>query len=196
MKNNKIILKEGFVPIGISLAIGLFLTIFISDFLANIAFIFSFILAIIYRNPNRSVYNIDEKDIIAPIDGKVSAIDIGKHNYKIYIDVNLCNTHILRAPIKGKFKIKDFKYGLNLNSSTYKAKLLNSQAVLKFNNIKLKLISGICNSNITLYKEGNISSTQEIGIFLNGVVIVDIPKEYKLNVNINDKVYSGMTKLA
>ena len=195
MNNNKIILKEGYTPIAIAVVITLFLNIFISDTLANIALIITIFLVIIYRNPNRSSFDITNDNIISPIDGKISAIDIGKHNYKIYIDVNLCNTHQLRSPLSGKFKIKNLKKGLNLNSATYKAKLLNSQALLKIKDIKIKLISGICNSDIILYDEKDVAVGESIGVFLNGLVIVEIPKDYKLNISIGDKVDSGITKL-
>jgi len=195
MNNNKIILKEGYTPIAIAVVVTLFLDIFISDTLANIALIITIFLVIIYRNPNRSSFDITKDNVISPIDGKISAVDIGKHNYKIYIDVNLCNTHQLRAPISGKFKIRNLKKGLNLNSATYKAKLLNSQALLKIKDIKIKLISGICNSDIILYDEKDVAVGESIGVFLNGLVIVEIPKNYKLNISIGDKVYSGITKL-
>ena len=195
MKNNNIILNEGFNPILISLIVSIFLILFISNFLGDIALIFTIILTIIYRNPARNALH-KSTDIIAPIDGKISAIDITKNKYKIYINVNLCNTHVLRAPIKSKIKLKLFKNGLNLNHDTYKAKLLNTQAVLKFDDIKLTLISGICNSKITLYPMQKVQQSQEFGVFLQGSVIVEVPKSKTLNIVLNDKVFSGITKLA
>lgn len=195
-QNNQIILKEGLIPIVITLGVSLFLKIFISDFLGNIGFIFTLALIYIYRNPNRESYH-TKNNILAPIDGKISAIDITENNYKIYIDVNLCDTHLLRAPVAGKYKIKNFIHGLNLNSSTYKAKILNTQAILKFDNIKVRLISGMCNPNITLYKDNiKVAMAQSIGLFLHGTVIVEIPKDKQLQINLNDKVYAGITQLS
>ena len=193
-QNNNIILKEGYNSIAIVLAFSILLSIFISDLLANIGFLLTLILLFIYRNPNRNSFA-SSSDIISPIDGIISAIDITDRKYKIYIDVNLCNTHLLRAPISSKYKVKSKLNGLNLNSSTYKAKLLNTQAVLKFDNIKVKLISGICNRDIILNENSKVKVGQEIGIFLNGLVVVEIPKEKKLKISISDKVYSGITPL-
>ena len=193
--NNQPILKEGFSPIIITLMISLFFSIFISNFLGNVGFIITILFIFIYRNPSRQTMN-NKNMILAPIDGKISAIDITKNKYKIYIDVNLCNTHVLRAPIKSKFKIKSFTNGLNLKSSSYKAKLLNTQATLKFDDIKIKLISGICNSNIILYKNDKVEATQDVGIFLNGLVIVELPKTNNLKISLNDKIYAGLTQIA
>ena len=194
-QNNQLILKEGFVPVVIALAISLFLNIVISDALGNIGFVVTLALIFIYRNPSRATTN--NKDmILAPIDGKISAIDISKNKYKIYIDVNLCDTHVLRAPIKSKFKTKSFKNGLNLKSISYKARLLNTQAVIKFDDIKVKLISGICNSDIVLYENEKVEATQSIGVFLNGLVIVELPRSCNIKVELNDKVYAGLTQIA
>ena len=193
--NNQPILKEGFSPIIIVLTISLFFSIFISNFLGNVGFLITILLIFVYRNPSRQTLN-NKNMILAPIDGKVSAIDITKNKYKIYINVNLCNTHVLRAPIKSKFKIKSFTNGLNLKSSSYKAKLLNTQATLKFDDIKIKLISGICNSNIILYKNDKVEPTQDIGIFLNGLVIVELPRKSNLKISLNDRIYAGLTQIA
>ena len=194
-QNNQLILKEGFKPVVIVLLISLFLNIFISDTLGNIGFVLTLALIFIYRNPSRTTVN-NKEMILAPIDGTISAIDISKNKYKIYINVNLCNTHLLRAPIKSKFKTKSFKNGLNLKSTSYKAKLLNTQAVIKFDDIKVKLISGICNSDIILYENAKVEATQEVGVFLNGLVILELPRSCNINVNLNEKVYAGLTQIA
>jgi len=194
-QNNQLILKEGFIPVVIALAISLFLNLFISDFFGNIGFIVTLALIFIYRNPSRQTMN-NKGMVLAPIDGRVSAIDITKNKYKVYIDVNLCNTHVLRAPIKSKYKLKSFINGLNLKSSSYKAKLLNTQAVIKFDDIKIKLISGICNSNIILNENDKVEATQNIGVFLNGLVIMELPRNSELKIALNDKVYAGLTQIA
>jgi hypothetical protein len=194
-KNNQLILKEGFSPIIITLLISLFLNIFISNSLGTIGFVILLALLFIYRNPTRQTIN-NKGMVLAPIDGKISAIDITKNKYKIYIDVNLCNTHVLRAPIKSKFKVKSFVNGLNLKNSSYKAQLLNTQATLKFDDIRIKLISGICNSNIILYENKKVEATQDIGIFLNGLVIIELSRKNDLKISINDKIYAGLTQIS
>ena len=194
-QNNQLILKEGFKPVVVVLLISIFLNIFISDTFGNIGFIITLALIFIYRNPSRTTVN-NKGMILAPIDGKISAIDISKNKYKIYINVNLCNTHVLRAPIKSKFKTKSLKNGLNLKSTSYKARLLNTQAVIKFDDIKVKLISGICNNDIILYENEKVEATQEVGVFLHGLVILELPRSCSINVNLNEKVYAGLTQIA
>jgi phosphatidylserine decarboxylase len=195
--NNNIILQEGYKSILITLGLSVLASLFICDLLAVIGYIITFILLFAYRNPNINFYNKNDKNILAPIDGKISAIDYSKNKYKIYIDVSLCNTHVLRAPKTAPFKIKSFVNGINLCSNTYKAKLLNTRATLKFDDVKVKLLSGMCNPEITLYDTlGKVESTQAIGVFLHGSVLVEIPKEYELKVNLNDKVKAGQSLLA
>jgi phosphatidylserine decarboxylase len=195
--NNNIILQEGYKSILIALTLSVLASLFICDTLAIIGYIITFVLLFAYRNPNINFYNKDEKNILAPIDGKITAIDYSKNKYKVYIDVSLCDTHILRAPKDAPFKIKSFINGMNLCSNTYKAKLLNTRATLKFDDIKVKLLSGMCNPNITLYDTlENVEATQAIGVFLHGTIVVEIPKEYELQIALNDKIKAGQSVLA
>jgi len=192
-QNNEYILKEGYNIILTSLLVSFIVDIFISDGLANIFYLLVFLLLFIYRNPSRVNYLAKDDDILAPIDGKVIAIDKSKNKQKIYIDVSLCNSHVLRTPINSKYKLKSLKNGLNLNSNTFKAKKLNAQAILKFDDIKIKLISGIYNSKLNFKDSQHLNAGENIGIFLQGLIIIEIPNNYKLNININDNIYSKST---
>jgi len=186
--NENFILNQGYLPIIIALILAVFIKLF---------FIVVAILLYIFRNPQKSVVNVDENSIVSPSDGKIMAIDISKNKYKVYINVSLCDTHIVTAPKSANYEIKSYQYGLNLPSYSYKAKLLNSQAILKFDDIKVKLINGICATNIILYDDitSDIKVSSEIGEFLQGIVVVEIPKTYELKVNIGDKVSSGQSVL-
>ena len=196
-QDDNIILSQGYKYILTTLGLSLFFSIFICDILAYIGYVITLFLLYVYRNPNINFYNQHSKNILAPIDGKISSIDISKNKYKIYIDVSLCDVHILRAPKDATFKIKSFINGVNLCSSTYKANLLNTRATLKFDDIKLKLISGRYNLDIALYKWfKKVKATQAVGVFLQGSVIVEIPKKYDLKINLNEKVKAGQSILA
>lgn len=195
--NNNFILKEGYKYILIALGLSVLTSLFICDTLAIFGYIITFILLYAYRNPNINFYNQDTKNIFAPIDGRISAIDYSKNKYKIYIDVGLFDAHILRAPKSSTFKIKAFTHGINLCSDTYKAKLLNTNATLKFDDIKIKLLSGICNPEIVLYDTlKEVKTTQAVGVFLQGNILIEIPRKYKLKINLNDKVKAGQSILA
>jgi len=194
MKKNKIILPEGYKNILIVFAVSIVLSLFISDFLGNIGFVLGIFLLYIYRDNYRHIFT-NTQSVLAPIDSVVTAIDKVNGKYKIYCKVGLLNNHVLRAPIDGEVKVKTHRRGLYLNTNSYKASLYNEQIVLKFDNIKLKLISGLCNAKMKYIKETSVSQGDKISVFLDGMVVITVPKSEKLLIRIGDKLTSGQTIL-
>ena len=119
--------------------------------------------------------------------------DNGK--YKVYCKVGLLDNHIVRAPLSTTMKIKKYKRGLNLNVNSYKASLYNEQVVLKFDDIKVKLISGLCNIKIKRMYESNVSQGDKISVFIDGLVIITISDGIDLLIKIGDKLTAGQTIL-
>jgi len=66
---------------------------------------------------------------------------------------------------------------------------------LKFDDIKVKLISGLCNNKIKRIPNRNVIQGEKITVFLDGLVIISIDEKSKLMVNIGDKLISGQTVL-
>jgi phosphatidylserine decarboxylase len=194
MTNSDIILKQGYKPIIISLVIAIILEIFISSFLSNIVLFCTLAIAFVYRNPNRHIFA-NKRNILSPVDGKVMAIDNIHGKQKIYCKVNPCNTHIVRAPSSGTFKIKKYQYGLNLNPNSYKANMLNEQIIVKFDNLKLKFISGICNPTIEFINKKYANQGDSLGLFIDGIVIITIKNKNNLLINIGDKLTAGQTTI-
>ena len=194
MKTNKLILEEGYKKVVITFLISIALLLFISDCIGSIGIILSLILLYIYRGGYRHVFK-NTQSVLAPIDSSITAIDETNDKYKIYCKVGLGNNHLLRAPIDADLKIKKYKRGLNLNPHTYKASLYNEQIVLKFEDLKIKLISGLYNHKMKRIKECKIEQGEKISVFLDGLVIISIPKNNKLLVKIGDKLTSGQTIL-
>ena len=197
MNNNTIIIaKQGFRPIIISFILAIIFH-FILDFsfIGSLFYILTLILLIVYRNPERSSYT-HENEILAPIDGKVVGIDDIDGKKNIYIDVSLCNTHLLRAPISSDFELKKFRHGQNLKHFTYKANKLNEKALLSFGEIKVELLSGLCNPKIDLSNDHKVIKGERIGLFIQGYVKVILDSDKETFVNIGDKVYAGETIIA
>jgi len=194
MKKNKIILPEGYKKIAISFAIGVFFLLFISDCLGYIAITIGLVLLFIYRDTYKHIFK-NTQSVLAPIDCTVTAIDNVNGKHKIYCKVSLCNNHVFRAPIDGDVKVKKYRRGLNLNPNSYKASLYNEQIVLKFSDIKMKLISGLCNHKMKRIKESSVSQGDKISVFLDGLVIITVPKENELKINVGDKLTSGQSIL-
>ena len=200
MNGISFISKYGFKPIGIVIALA-FIS-YIADFetLENIFVILTFVLIYVYRDTSRHIYE-NNQSVLSPIDGKILAIDIVDDRYKLYVKVNLCNNHNLRAPFDGRVDIINMKYGVNLNPNTPKGQLLNEQAELEFtttNNtdtsLNMKLFSGLCNPKIDL-KDGLEQTTQgeKIGFFVDGLAIITLNK--KPLVNIGDKLKASQSIL-
>jgi len=194
MKKNKLILSEGYKTIAITFVISIVLMLFISDCLAYIGIVVGLALIFIYRDTYRHIFK-NTQSVLAPIDATITAIDNVDGKYKIYCKVSLCNNHVLRAPIDADVKVKKFRRGLNLNPNSYKASLYNEQTVLKFSDIKIKLISGLCNHKMKRIKECTVSQGDKISVFLDGLVIITVPQENELLINIGDKLTAGQSIL-
>ena len=192
MFNSDIILKQGYKPLVLLLILSIVLALFISSFLSNIVLLLILFTLFIYRNPSRHIFE-NSTSILSPIDAKVIAIDYINGKQKIYCKVNLCNNHIVRAPQSGTIKINKYQHGLNLNPNSYKASILNEQIVIKFNNLKLKLISGVCNHTIEYIDKSDIKQGGKIGLFLEGIAIITLKTSLPLMVKIGDKITAGQT---
>ncbi|MFZ9659907.1 MAG: phosphatidylserine decarboxylase [Arcobacteraceae bacterium] len=198
------ILKEGYLNIAKALLIALGFLFLGFIFFAKLAFLAAIALLWIYRN-NLSITNNPlnlDNTIYSPIDGKIAGIDHFDDTTKVYIDVSLLDNHILRAPIKSKMEINDFTNGINLSSWTFKSKFLNNKAILSFiddsNEItKLTAISGVCATRVVLNSFlTNVHTRENIGIFIQGTIILELPKTYELKIKIGEKVSGGISVIA
>ena len=187
------ILEEGLKPIAIAFIIALFIKFFICDFLGNLVILLAIFIAVIYRNPSRDIFY-GEDNILAPIDGTIQAIDYVDGKQRIYCNVNLCNVHVLRAPIDDTMEVKSFYHGLNLSANSYKAKNLNERAVIEFKDFNLELLSGVCNNKLLIDEnKKEVKQGERIGLFFNGLVIIETKKVVDLSVKIGDKITAGQT---
>ncbi|MBI3873972.1 MAG: hypothetical protein HY307_03055 [Arcobacter sp.] len=200
----QLILQEGYSNIFKAIGITLLLLILGFSFFAKLGFIVILALLWIYRNNLSIAYNPPnlENTIYAPIDGKIAGIDQVDGVYKVYIDVNLCNNHILLAPIKGNFAVLSLTNGLNLSSWTFKGKLLNNKAILSFTDseneiTKITAISGVCATKITIDQSiKGVQTRDKIGLFIQGTIILELPKTYELKVKIGEKLFGGISVIA
>lgn len=191
---DSVIAKEGQKIIGISFLLMIVSILIECGFLVLITFVLTLFLIFVFRNKQIS-FNNNDSDIVAPISGVITAIDVRDDKKEIFIDVSLCNNHILRAVEDGNCKV-EYKRGLNLNLNSYKAKKLNEKAVIHFSNATLKLYSSIYNIGINLTKTESLRKCEKIGVFLQGQITVTIDKENDLVVKIGDKIISGESTLA
>jgi len=190
-----VVAKEGQKAILIAFLVMIVSILIGCGFLVTLAFIATIGLIFIFRNKDIS-YNNNDSDITSPISGVVTAIDVAEENKKdIYIDVSLCNNHILRACEDGDCTV-EYKRGLNLLLNSFKAKRLNDKAIIKFNQTKINLCSSLFNTSINITKTQKLRKGEKIGVFLQGEVCVTVDSANDIMVKIGDKVDSGQTTLA
>ena len=194
MKSSSIILTQGYKYIISLFLVAIITSLLDFDLLSNIFYLLTFFSLFVFRNPNRVIFKNDSA-ILSPIDGKVIAIDIVDNKKIIYCKVSPCNTHIVRSPSDTKIKIKNNINGLNLNPNSYKANILNEQITFKLANMKLKLISGVCNPKIDYTEDKNVLQGEPIAIFIDGLAVITIEKSIELAINIGDKLTAGQSVL-
>ena len=194
MKNNGFILNQGYKYIITFFVIAIVLSIFGIEFFSTIFYLITLLTIFIFRNQERLIFK-NKNSILSPIDGKITAIDIVNGKRKIYCKVTPCNTHVVRAPSDTNIKIKNQKNGINLNPNSYKATILNEQITFKLSNMKLKLISGICNTKIEYTENTTAEQGEPIAIFIDGLAIITLKENINIDLKIGDKLTAGQSIL-
>jgi len=192
---DNMVAKEGHKKILGAFIAFLFFVIIECGFLTFVSFATFAFLIYAYRYKYIDIKALKEDEVYAPISGEITAIDVQDFTKSIYLNVSLCNSHILRSLDSGEANVS-IKRGLNLNSSSFKSKRLNENAKIKYKNSTLELYSSMCNDSIDIKESKSFEKGEKLGTFLQGEVIVTIAKDYELNVTIGEKVESGQTVLA
>lgn len=185
------IAKEGLKYIYSAFAVTIFFYLFICNTLAIISFLVTIFLVYIYRNNLITKSSTDS--LVSVIDGKIFAMDKTEDTTSIYIEVGVCDSHILVAPKDANYKKISERHGLNLSQFSYKAKELNNKKIISFDDIIVELIAGRCNINHDFIANGEVKQYQKIGMFLNGTVKMVVPNSYKLNLKLSQKIKAGET---
>ncbi|NUM31074.1 MAG: phosphatidylserine decarboxylase family protein [Bacteroidetes bacterium] len=211
--------KEGFVTIFITV---IFIVVinFLTDrfvstiWIRNIILLFSLALLIIvlqfFRNPMRKITEC-QNCIIAPADGKVVVIEnvfekeyLNSECIQISIFMSPFNVHVNRNPVSGVVKYFKYHPGKYLVAWHPKSSELNERTTTVIENkhghkILFRQIAGALARRICWYvKEGDSAiQGREMGFIKFGSrVDVFLPKEYKINVKIDEKTIGGKTIIA
>lgn len=191
---NKFLLKEGNKPVLYALVFTVISAVFICNTLAVIALLITLSLLYIFKVPFRSYSNVS--DILSPLDGQVLAIDQKNESQIIYIQTSLCDAHILRAPKSGHFEVLKNKKGINLDANSFKAKTLNQNLVIKFDDICLDFLVGQYNICLSLDEQKEYNQNEKFGVFTHGLTKITLNKNIPSKVKIGQKVYAGISVLA
>ena len=172
--------------------------------------LFLIIVLQFFRNPKR-VTNINENQIIAPVDGKVVVIEeVEEPEYfkgkklQVSIFMSPINVHVTRYALSGLVKYSKYHPGKYLVAWHPKASTENERTTVvihnnSFGDVLYRQIAGALAKRIVNYaKEGdNIIQGTDAGFIKFGSrVDLFLPLGTKLNVSLGDKVKGGIQVIA
>jgi len=162
-----------------------------------------------FRDPERKT-PAGENLVISPADGKVISIIetfddefLNSNCIRISIFMSPLNVHVNRIPISGKVEYLRYYPGKYLVAFEEKSSLNNERMSIglttKFGKVKFTQIAGfIARRIVTELKSGQeVKTGERFGMIKFGSrVDVFLPKNAKIKVNLEQKVYAGETILA
>ncbi|MFO7746087.1 MAG: phosphatidylserine decarboxylase family protein [Psychroflexus sp.] len=171
----------------------------------GISFILFILIAQFFRNPKRKIDK-NENYILAPVDGKVVAIEkvfepefINEERLQVSIFMSPINVHVTRYPIGGKILYSKYHPGKFLVAWHPKSSEENERTTIvveteKFGNVLYRQIAGAVARRIVNYaKKDDIAVQGEDSGFIKFGSRVDLflPVDAEITVNINDVVRGG-----
>jgi phosphatidylserine decarboxylase len=155
-----------------------------------------------FRDPERTPPPGDV--IVSPADGKVVSVrQISPDETRVSIFLNIFNVHVNRTPIAGKITEVNYRKGKFLVASHEAASVENEQNTLivegSRGRVVCRQIAGLIARRIICYKQAgdSVAAGERIGYIKFGSrVDVLFGPEWKIAVNIGDKVSAGATVLA
>jgi phosphatidylserine decarboxylase len=204
MKNNLFPISQvGLKYMAYSFALFTLFVIFAFDFFALVSFIFIFIFAYIYRNPERELNIFEKNSFLAPVDGEVIAINEisdAEYAYKVKVDNSYLDVAVLRAPYDSKLESISVHKGTRLSLNSPLSESLNENIELVFSNasaskakIKHILKQSITSFDINVKESQFIHQTARYGTMPNGVTEIYIPRNFRLNINVGNKLLASQT---
>ena len=173
------------------------------SFFALVSFLLIIIFAYIYRNPERELSIFEKNSFLAPVDGEViaiSEIEDEDYVYKVAVDNSYLDVALLRAPYDSKVESIVIQKGARLSLSSPLAQSLNENITLVFNSdnaskVKVKHIlkQSITSFDINVKESQFIHQTARYGTMPNGVTEIYIPRNFRLNINVGNKLRASET---
>ena len=163
-----------------------------------------------FRNPKRNIIK-NPETILSPADGKVILIEevdeqefFNHKKLKISIFLSPLDIHVNRYPVSGKILYSKYHKGKYLVAWHPKSSDKNERTTVvienkKFGKIMYRQIAGAVANRILNYAEvdKNVEQGDDSGFIKFGSrVDIFLSKDYKLKVNVGDKVKGGITIIA
>ncbi|MDR1285555.1 MAG: phosphatidylserine decarboxylase [Campylobacteraceae bacterium] len=194
----QIIAKEGWRNIAIVFVI--FLLSCWVDFGSHVMFIILLIFITVYRNPERIAEEDDPLAILAPIDGKIIAIERVESNLLddtkcLYIKIRSLpfDVSMIRSPASANIVSVKAIHGLFLPPHKKEAEKLNERLEINCSFQKssfiIRIVAGVFARKIYFAKNrGNIKAGERIAFITDGIVELFLPFDSRLKLSIGDYV--------
>ncbi|MCR4941310.1 MAG: phosphatidylserine decarboxylase [Campylobacter sp.] len=176
----------------------LFLLALIFDF-CEVFFGIIFVLSVLFfRNKISKMILNDPSAIISPIDGKISQIEQGELNGKNFLKITikkcLFGVGVVFSPCESKILSFSKRHGLFLCDFIKNAQALNEKAIYHFENgVAMRVIAGGLSRELSLENPGFSYKGDELGFLGSGEVVLFLPPQSKITLNVGEKVSSLST---
>jgi len=207
-EGHKILLISFIMLLGLSLVINKFIDISWLKTILLVTFIILFVLvAQFFRNPKRNTI-INDKQVLAPVDGKVVVIEkvyekeyFKEKRLQVSVFMSPLNVHVTRYPISGKVLFSKYHPGKYLVAWHPKASEENERTTIVVENKSLgkilyRQIAGALAKRIVNYAkiDDNAVQGEDSGFIKFGSrVDLFLPLDTKIKVSLNQKVKGGET---
>ncbi len=207
----KIILIASLILVSMMLIVDHFVTVWWLQKILMIGFLVLYLLVLnFFRNPKR-VTVLNDKDIIAPVDGKVVVVEeVVENEYfkdkrrQISIFMSPLNVHVTRYPISGEVLYSKYHPGKYLVAWHPKSSEENERTTIVVENntvgpILYRQIAGAVARRIVNYAKVNqqVVQGQDAGFIKFGSRIdIFIPVDMKVHVSLDQKAKGGKTVIA
>jgi len=207
-EGHKILLISFIMLLGLSLVINKFIDISWLKTILLVTFIILFVLvAQFFRNPKRNTI-INDKQVLAPVDGKVVVIEkvyekeyFKEKRLQVSVFMSPLNVHVTRYPISGKVLLSKYHPGKYLVAWHPKASEENERTTIVVENKSLgkilyRQIAGALAKRIVNYAkiDDNAVQGEDSGFIKFGSrVDLFLPLDTKIKVSLNQKVKGGET---
>lgn len=183
---------------------------YLLKFIQIISLLFLILVLQFFRNPQR-LTNIDDKKIIAPVDGKVVVIEevfeseyFKEKRLMVSIFMSPINVHVTRYAMNGIIKFSKYHPGKYLVAWHPKASEENERTTVvienpAFGEVLYRQIAGALARRIVNYaKEGmQVIQGEDAGFIKFGSrVDLYLPLGTEINVKLNQKAVGGITVIA
>jgi phosphatidylserine decarboxylase len=192
----------GFVLLGAAVLVGWLTTALWAVFPALLAAFFMWF----FRDPERAVPD-DAGLVVAPADGKVTAVSPatlnGKEYARISIFLNVFNVHVNRSPMAGVIRDANYHAGQFLNAMNPASAELNEQNTVTVegngHTLVFKQIAGLLARRVVFTKKAGdtVQRGERIGLMkFSSRMDVFLERSAKITVKVGDHVKGGTSVLA